>query len=165
MPYTYPRFSAELTTYDYKVSEEVDKMEGAYDYDAVVSVQWPFGFGKSYTSFQYSNLKVSNPRFTPDEEIVITVDVCNTGDCAGKEVVMLFSSDKVASLVPDKRRLRAFDKISLDKGEKKSVTFKLSPRSLAFVNAEGDWVIEKGDFLLQCGTETVEITCSETRKF
>lgn len=165
MPYTYPKYSAELTTYDFKVSEEVDKMEGAYDYDAVVSVQWPFGYGKSYTTFEYSNLKVSANEFTPDQNIIVSVDVKNAGKVDGKEAVLLFSSDLVASIVPDNRRLRAFDKIDLAKGETKTVTFKLSPRDLAFVNEDGNWVIEKGDFVLQCGSETAKITCKETKLF
>ena len=163
MPYTYPRYSAELTTYDFKVSEQVDKMEGAYDYDAVVSVQWPFGYGKSYTTFEYSGMKVSKTSFTPDEDITVSVDVTNTGKVAGKEAVLLFSSDLVASLVPDNRRLRAFDKIELKPGETKTVTFRLTPRDLAFVNASGNWVIEKGDFTLQAGTETARISCTATR--
>lgn len=165
MPYTYPKYSAELTTYDFKVSEEVDKMEGAYDYDAVVSVQWPFGYGKSYTSFEYSNLKVSLNEFNPDQDITVSVDVKNTGKVDGKEAVLLFSSDLVASIVPDNRRLRAFDKIDLAKGESKTVIFKLSPRDLAFVNEDGNWVIEKGDFILQCGNQTAKITCKETKLF
>lgn len=165
MPYTYPRYSAALTTYDYKVSEEVDKMEGAYDYDAVVSVQWPFGYGKSYTTFEYSNMKVSKAQFAPDDEIVVTVDVKNTGKMAGKEAVLLFSSDKVASIVPDNRRLRAFDKIELVPGQTKTVSFTLPARSLAFVGADGKWRIEKGDFTLQTGGCTANVYCTQTKIF
>lgn len=165
MPYTYPRHQAELTTYDFKVSEEVDKMEGAYDYNAVVSVQWPFGYGKSYTTFEYSDMTVSSATFSPDDTLTVTVKVANTGSVAGKETVMLFSSDHVASIVPDNRRLRAFDKIELKPGESKTVTFRITPRDLAFVNADGEWVVEKGDFTLQAGTLTAQVTCTETRKF
>lgn len=163
MPYTYPRYSAELTTYDYKVSEVVDRMEGAYDYDAVVSVQWPFGFGKSYTTFEYSGLAVSSHEFSPEEGITVSVDVKNTGSVAGKEVMMLFSSDKVASIVPDNRRLRAFEKIELQPGETRTVTFRLLPRDLAFVNYDGNWVVERGDFRLQIGTQTTDVTCTATK--
>lgn len=97
MPYTYPRHEAELTTYDYRVSEEMDKMEGAYDYDAVISVQWPFGYGLSYTTFEYSSLVCSHSDFNVQDELTFTVDVTNTGKRTGKEVVMLFSRDMVAS--------------------------------------------------------------------
>ncbi|WP_289630717.1 glycoside hydrolase family 3 N-terminal domain-containing protein, partial [uncultured Muribaculum sp.] len=122
MPYTYPRHQAELTTYDYRVSEEMDKMEGAYDYDAVVSVQWAFGYGLSYTTFKYDNLRCSKSEFGVNDDLVFTIDVTNTGNCSGKEVVMLFSRDMVASLTPDNRRLRAFEKVELKPGETKTVT-------------------------------------------
>lgn len=164
MPYTYPRNSAELTTYDYRVSEEMDKMEGAYDYDAVVSVQWPFGYGLSYTTFEYSNFKVNQPSFTAQDELVFTVDVKNTGALAGKEVVMLFSRDRIASLTPENRRLRAFEKISLQPGETKTVTLTIKGADLAFVGADGKWVLEQGDFRMQSGNQTLNITCSETEK-
>ncbi len=85
MPYTYPRHQAELTTYDYRVSEEMDKMEGAYDYDAVVSVQWAFGYGLSYTTFKYDNLRCSKSEFGVNDDLVFTIDVTNTGNCSGKE--------------------------------------------------------------------------------
>lgn len=164
MPYTYPRHSAELTTYDYKVSEEVDKMEGAYDYNAVVSVQWPFGFGLSYTTFEYSDLTVDKPDFSPTDTITVSVNVTNTGKMAGKEAVMLFSRDKVASLVPDNRRLRAFDKIMLQPGEIRKVTFNIPATELAFVNAQGQWVVEKGEFTLQAGSLITTIRCNATAR-
>lgn len=164
MPYTYPRHSAELTTYDYRVSEEMDKMEGAYDYDAVISVQWPFGYGLSYTTFEYSNFKVNKPLFTAKDELVFTVDVKNTGTRAGKEAVMLFSRDMVASLTPENRRLRAFSKISLQPGETKTVTLTIKGSDLAFVGADGKWVLEQGDFRMQSGNQTLNIACSETEK-
>ena len=84
MPYTYPRNQAELTNYNYRVSEEIDKMEGAYDYDAVVSVQWPFGFGLSYTTFEYSNFKVDKQNFQADAKLIFSVDITNTGNRTGK---------------------------------------------------------------------------------
>ena len=107
LPFTYPKEINSLINYDYKVSEEVEKMEGAYDYDAVVSVQWAFGYGLSYTSFSYSNLKVNKANFTADDELIFTVDVKNTGSRAGKENVLLFNSALIASMTPDSRRLRA----------------------------------------------------------
>ena len=162
MPYTYPRNQAELTTYDFRVSEEIDKMEGAYDYDAVVSVQWPFGFGLSYTTFEYSNFKVNKTAFKADDELEFTIDVTNTGNSTGKEVVMLFSRDMVASMVPENRRLRAFEKIELNPGETKTINFILKASDLAFVGADGKWILEKGDFRMQTGMQLLNITCTDT---
>ena len=165
MPYTYPRHQAELTTYDYRVSEEMDKMEGAYDYDAVVSVQWPFGYGLSYTTFKYDNLRCSKSEFDVNDDLVFTIDVTNTGNCTGKEVVMLFSRDMVASLTPDNRRLRAFQKVELKPGETKTVTLPLKASDLAFVDYDGKWVLEKGQFRIQAGTGVMDITCKNTHKW
>ena len=99
MPYTYPREINSLNTYDYKVSEEVGTMAGAYNYDAKVSLQWPFGYGLSYTTFDYANLRVDKTSFTADDVLTVTVDVKNTGNRAGKEAVLLYSSDLIASIV------------------------------------------------------------------
>ena len=109
-------------TYDYKPCEDLERMQGAYDYDAVMSVQWAFGYGLSYTTFAYDRLSVNKPSFTTGDELVFMVDVTNTGDKAGKESVLLFGSDLVASLTPDIRRLRAFEKVELQPGETKTVT-------------------------------------------
>ncbi len=165
MPYTYPRHQAELTTYDYRVSEEMDKMEGAYDYDAVVSVQWPFGYGLSYTTFKYDNLRCSKSEFGVNDDLVFTIDVTNTGNCTGKEVVMLFSRDMVASLTPDNRRLRAFEKVELKPGETKTVTLPIKASDLAFVDYDGRWVLEKGQFRMQAGTSVMDIACKDTYKW
>ena len=159
LPYTYPRHQAALTTYDYRISEETDTMPGAYDYNAVVSVQWPFGFGLSYTTFEYSNFQCSAQEFGTDTELVFTVDVKNTGEVAGKEVVMLYSRDMVASMVPENRRLRAFDKVEIQPGETVTVTLKIKGSDLAFVNPKGEWTLEPGDFRMQAGNQTLMITC------
>ncbi|MDR0543186.1 MAG: glycoside hydrolase family 3 C-terminal domain-containing protein, partial [Dysgonamonadaceae bacterium] len=165
LPYTYPRYQSSLTTYDYKPSESVDKMEGAYNYDAVISVQWAFGYGLSYTAFEYSNLKADKLIFGANDELTFTVDVKNTGTVKGKESVLLFGSDLVATLTPDNRRLRAFDKIELQPGETKTVSLKLKGSDLAFVGQDGKWVLEAGDFRMQTGNQTLQITCSETKKW
>ena len=165
MPYTYPREINSLNTYDYKVSEEVGTMAGAYNYDAKVSLQWPFGYGMSYTTYEYSNLRVDKTRFTADDVLTVSVDVRNTGSKAGKESVLLYSSDLVASIVPDNRRLRDFTKIELQPGETKTVTFRLPAKSLAFVGADCKWVLEEGDFMLKIGNQTTNVTCSETKKW
>ena len=165
MPYTYPKDINSLVTYDYKPCEDLEKMQGAYDYDAVMSVQWAFGYGLSYTTFAYDRLSVNKPSFTAGDELVFTVDVTNTGDKAGKESVLLFSSDLVASLTPDIRRLRAFEKVELQPGETKTITLKVKGSDLAFVGYDGRWILEKGDFRIQTGKQTLNITCSETKKW
>ena len=163
MPYTYPREINSLNTYDYKVSEEVGTMAGAYNYDAKVSLQWPFGYGLSYTTFEYSNLKVDKATFSADDVLTVSVDVKNTGSRAGKEAVLLYSSDLVASVVPDNRRLRDFTKIELQPGEVKTVTFQLPAKNLAFVGADGKWTLEEGDFILKIGNQTVPTGCERTK--
>ena len=163
MPYTYPREINSLNTYDYKVSEEVGTMAGAYNYDAKVSLQWPFGYGLSYTTYEYSNLKVDKKNFTANDVLTVTVDVKNTGARAGKEAVLLYSSDIVASVVPDNKRLRDFTKIELQPGETKTVTFQLPASKLAFVGADGRWTLEEGDFVLRVGNLTVGTACTATK--
>jgi len=165
LPYTYPREINSLANYDYKVSEEVGTMAGAYNYDAKVSLQWPFGYGMSYTTFAYSNMKVDKTNFTADDILTVTVDVKNTGNRVGKEPVLLYSSDLIASLVPDNKRLREFTKVELQPGEVKTVTFSMPAKSLAFVGADGKWILEEGDFILNTGDQSVKIACSETKKW
>ncbi len=165
LPYTYPRYINSLITYDYKPAENMDKMEGIYDYDAVMSVQWAFGYGLSYTTFEYSNLRVNKTSFATNDILTFTVDVKNTGKVTGKESIMLFTSDKVASLTPDVRRLRAFDKIELKPEETKTVTLTIKGSDLAFVGYDGKWVLEAGEFGVQVGSQTLNITCTDTYKW
>jgi beta-glucosidase len=166
MPYTYPKEINSLITYDYKPCEHIGKqMEGAYNYDAQVSIQWTFGYGLSYTVFTYTNLKVDKQEFTADDILTFTVDVKNIGNRTGKESVLLFSSDRVASLTPDNRRLRAFEKVELEPGETRTVTLKVKGADLAFVGYDGKWILEKGDFRIQAGNQTVNIICKSTKKW
>lgn len=162
MPYTYPKEINSLANYDFKKSEEVGTMEGAYDYNAKITQQWGFGYGLSYTSYKYSNLKVSQSDFRHGDIIKVSVDVKNTGKVAGKESVLLFSSDLISSMVPDGRRLRAFDKIELQPGETKTVTFDLNADDLAFVGYDGKWVLEEGDFKLMIADLSADIHCEKT---
>ena len=162
MPYTYPKEINSLANYDFKKSEEVGTMEGAYDYNAKITQQWGFGYGLSYTSYKYSNLKVSQSDFRHGDIIKVSVDVKNTGKMAGKESVLLFSSDLIASMVPDGRRLRAFDKIELLPGETKTVTFDLKADDLAFVGWDGKWRLEEGDFKLMIADQSADIHCTDT---
>lgn len=162
MPYTYPKEINSLANYDFKKSEEVGTMEGAYDYNAKITQQWGFGYGLSYTSYKYSNLKVSQSDFRHGDIIKVSVDVKNTGKVAGKESVLLFSSDLIASMVPDGRRLRAFDKIELQPGETKTMTFELKADDLAFVGWDGKWRLEEGDFKLMIADQSADIHCTDT---
>ena len=162
MPYTYPKEINSLANYDFKKSEEVGTMEGAYDYNAKITQQWGFGYGLSYTSYKYSNLKVSQSDFRHGDIIKVSVDVKNTGKVAGKESVLLFCSDLIASMVPDGRRLRAFDKIELQPGETKTVTFELKADDLAFVGWDGKWRLEEGDFKLTIADQSADIHCTDT---
>ena len=162
MPYTYPKEINSLANYDFKKSEEVGTMEGAYDYNAKITQQWGFGYGLSYTTYKYSNLKVSQSDFRHGDIIKVSVDVKNTGKVAGKESVLLFSSDLIASMVPDGRRLRAFDKVELLPGETKTMTFELKADDLAFVGWNGKWRLEEGDFKLMIADKSADIHCTDT---
>ena len=163
MPFTYPKYINSLATYDYKPCENIGQMGGNYNYDAVMDVQWPFGFGLSYTTYNYSNLKVDKSQFTADDELVFTVDVTNTGKVAGKESVLLFSKDMVASSTPDNIRLRNFEKIELQPGETQTVTLKLKGSDLAFVGYDGKWRLEQGDFKVKCGDQWIDLQCTATK--
>lgn len=165
LPITYPKEINSLITYDYKVSEQVGTMAGAYDYNAQVAWLYPFGFGLSYTDFDYSNLRVDKANFGPDDTLTIEVDVTNTGKVKGKESVLLYSSDLVASQVPDNRRLRAFDKIELKPGETKTVKFTVPASDLAFVDYHGNWILEAGDFNITVGNLTVPVVCTATKRY
>lgn len=163
MPFTYPRFINSLATYDYKPCENMGQMGGNYNYDAVMDVQWPFGYGLSYTTYEYTNLKVNKTSFGVDDELVFSVDVKNTGNRAGKEAVLLFSKDLVASSTPDNIRLRNFTKVSLLPGETKNVVMKIKASDLAFVGYDGKWRLEKGDFKVKCGNLWIDLQCKETK--
>ena len=128
-----------------------------------MDIQWPFGFGLSYTTYKYANLKLDKTTFNADDELTFTVDVTNTGKMAGKESVLLFSKDLVASSTPDNIRLRNFDKISLEPGETKTVTLKLKGSDMAFVGYDGKWRLEEGDFKFKCGDQWIDLKCNETK--
>lgn len=162
MPYTYPSEINSLANYDFKKSEEVGTMEGAYDYNARITQQWGFGTGLSYTTFEYANLRVDKAHFTKDDVLTVSVDVTNKGRMSGKESILLYSSDLIASMTPDGRRLRQFDKISLNPGETRTVTLQLPASDLAFVGYDGHWRLEEGNFLLTVGSLSTQVTCDQT---
>ena len=163
LPYTYPREINSLNTYDYKVSEEVGTMAGAYNYDAKVSLQWPFGYGLSYTTFEYSNITVDKEEFTADDTLFVGVEIKNTGKRTGKEVVLLYSSDLVASVVPDNKRLRDFSKVELEPDQDVAVIFEIPAKELAYVGADGKWILEEGNFILKIGNLTIPARCTKTK--
>ena len=171
LPFTYSKHINALHTYDYKVSEHRETMGGSYNYDAVMDVQWPFGHGLSYTTFAYPNLQVTchserseeSVSFKDGDVLKVSVDVTNTGKRAGKEAVLLYSSDLVASLIPDVKRLRGFEKIALEPGETRTVTFELPASDLAFVGADGRWRLEAGEFRIGAGGLGKLVKCTETK--
>ena len=163
LPYTYPREINSLNTYDYKVSEEVGTMAGAYNYDAKVSLQWPFGYGLSYTTFEYSNITVDKEEFTADDTLFVGVEIKNTGKRTGKEVILFYSSDLVASVVPDNKRLRDFLKVELEPDQDVAVIFEIPAKELAYVGADGKWILEEGDFILKIGNLTIPARCTKTK--
>eukprot|EP00796_Vickermania_ingenoplastis_P000263 gene263-137_t len=165
LPFTYPKHSGALATYDYKPCQSRPVMEGNYNYEAVMDVLYPFGYGLSYTTFQYSNLTIDKPEFKAGDELHFSVRVKNTGAREGKEAVLLYTSDLVATITPDIRRLRAFTKISLQPGEEQTVRLAVKGSDLAFVGYDNHWVLEKGAFVATCGGQFVEFCCAETRRW
>lgn len=158
LPYSYPLFQNALTNYNFKPSQVQDNAQGAYNYVGVVKNLFDFGHGLSYTTFETSQLKVDATQVGRSDSLTISVKVKNTGKVAGKETVMLFSKDHYASLSPDIKRLRRFEKVNLSAGETKELTFTLPVQELAFVNADLETVVEPGTFDLMIGNEKVEIT-------
>ena len=142
LPFTYPRNSNDLVTYDHKFAETKDKNFGFNAFNP----QWQFGDGLSYTTFEYSNLQVNDTVF--NSEVKVTVTVTNTGTRDGKEAVLLFSEDHVASITPSVKRLRKFEKINLKAGESKEVSFVVTAKDLAFLDAKFNWITEEGKFSL-----------------
>ena len=162
LPFTYPKFTNKFAVYDYKPAENQGVMQGSYNYSAQMAVQWPFGHGMSYTAFEYSNMTVSAKEFDSEDVLKVTVDVTNVGERAGKESVLLFSSDLYASSTPDVRRLRAFDKVDLQPAETATVEFEVNAKDLAFANYYGKWTLEEGDFILSVGKLSQQVRCTET---
>lgn len=146
LPYTYPRTTNSLVNYYHKYTETLQ-----FDETAGYNPQWEFGYGLSYTQFTYSNLKLSNTTLTNSKAINVSVDVSNTGKVTGKETVLLYVSDEVASITPEVKRLRAFEKIELQPGQTKTVSFTIDKEKLSFINAQLQRVTEPGDFSVSVG--------------
>lgn len=166
LPYTYPLNVNALSTYDYKASEQTGTMAGAYDYNAAITDQWPFGHGLSYTTFKYGNLRVNKDKFADGDKLTFSVDVTNTGSRKGKETVMLYTSDLVASrLVPDNRRLRAFEKVEIEPGQTRTVNLTIPASDLAYVGPDGRWILEEGNFRANIGGLDKTITCTASKEY
>ena len=158
LPYTYPAYPNSLIPYYFKPSEVQNNSQGAYNYVGEVNNLYDFGFGLSYSEFTYSNLETNNEQFNLDDSIKISVNVKNSGKIDGSETVQLYSSDLYASLTPDVKRLRDFDKIELKAGEMKTITFELPVSELAFANSDNQFVVESGKFKLSIDNLSKEIT-------
>ena len=163
LPYTYPKWINSITTYDHKPSEKTETMAGAYDYSSDIDVQWPFGYGMSYTTFEYSDITINKSEFTPEDEITVSVTVKNTGNREGKEAVIFYSSDLVASVTPDALRVRGFNKINLQPRESTQVSFTIPASDLAFVGADHKWRVEEGEFTFTLGTQRINAKCTQTK--
>ncbi|UII28104.1 glycoside hydrolase family 3 C-terminal domain-containing protein [Fulvivirga maritima] len=158
LPYSYPRYTGDLIKYDFKYSEAI-KEDVPNEYTlGEFSGQWPFGHGLSYTTFEVTDLKSDKTIFSQSDELNITAKVKNTGKREGKVTIELYSSDLYASITPNNKRLKRFEKISLKPGEEKTVSFKIAPKDLAFVNAEGKKVTEPGDFVFTVKDKKVKVT-------
>lgn len=146
LPFTYPRHPNDLVTYDHKFTETLGA-EGAPGFRP----QWEFGHGLSYTTFAYGDLRLGAERIGPADSLAVQVTVTNTGPRAGQEAVLLFTRQHYASVTPPVRRLRAFEKIALEPGASRTVTFTLPASDLRFVARDGRLVLEPGDFDVMVG--------------
>lgn len=156
LPYTYPQYPNALFTYYHKPSESRSTTEGVYNYDADYNPQYVFGHGLSYTTFKYSPVKLSTATLEKNQVLDITVEVTNTGKVTGKESVLLFTSDLVASLIsPDVKRLRGFEKIELKAGETKTVNFKITRDDIGFIDPDGKKTTEDGEFTIRIADQKI----------
>jgi beta-glucosidase len=147
LPYTYQKYGGNMLTYLHKKTDIRDVNWGYNGF----TPQYQFGFGLSYTSFEYSNINFNTDTLSGDKQLVVSIDVKNTGKIAGKEIVELYSSDLIASIAPDVIRLIGFTKINLEPGETKKVTFTIDKKDLAFVDINNKWVNEDGTFKISIG--------------
>lgn len=149
LPYNYPRYPNALIPYIHKHSEEQTAAEGVYNYEADYSPQFSFGDGLSYTTFEFTDLKIDKKSIDKTGKINVQVKVTNTGKRKGKEVVELYTSDLYATgITPDVKRLRRFEKIELEPGEMRTVSFILNAEDLAYINRDGKSIVEPGEFEL-----------------
>lgn len=153
LPYTYPKYDGVIEFYDHPKS--VDRSGKTYGFDAF-DPEWEFGFGLSYTDFSYSNLRLDQTSMGTDGSVKVTVDVTNSGERRGKEVVQLYVSDKKASIVPAGKRLVDFKKLDLAPNETQSVEFMISLADLMFADQNGSMMYELGTFMVEINGDTLE---------
>ena len=153
LPYTYPAYPNSLAVYCHKYADEQRNTDATYAYESDYNPEFVFGHGLSYTSFAYSGAQLTRE----GDDIVIAVDVANTGDRAGREVVQLYSRDLYASLIPDVRRLRRFGAVELLPGQTRTVEFRLTTDDLAFYGLDNRRIVEPGEFLFEIGASSADI--------
>lgn len=158
LPYNYPRYPNSLEKYNRKYTESISEGEQNDDakYEKSYLPQYEFGTGLSYTTFKYSNIKIDKKEISSSDEITVTVEVTNSGFKEGKESVLLYLSDNVASITPEFKSLKRFEKVNLAPSETKTITFTLTPQDLKFVNNDLKWISEKGTYTIQIGNQKVE---------
>ena len=143
LPYTYPRYNGVIMHYDHKQSELLNANTWEENY---YNPQWDFGFGLSYTTFEYSNMKLSSKTINSDNELLISIDIKNTGNIIGKEVVQLYIRDHYATISPSLKKLKRFTKIELEPLEERTVSFTINNDDLKFYGKQNKWITEEGKF-------------------
>ena len=143
LPYTYPRYNGVIMHYDHKQSELLNANIWK---DNFYNPQWDFGFGLSYTTFEYSNMKLSSKTINSDNELLVSIDIKNTGNIIGKEVVQLYIRDHYATISPSLKKLKRFIKIELKPSQVKTVNFTISSDDLKFYGKQNKWINEEGKF-------------------
>ena len=158
LPITFPTEEGQLPlTYNHHPTGR-----GNDYYDLSGEPLYPFGFGLSYTSFEYSDLKLSKHQFTKKETLEVSVTITNTGKYAGEEVVQLYLRDKVGSLVLPVKSLKDFKKVFLNVGESKKIKFLINNEKLSFYNAKLVWDSEPGDFDIMIGASSADIRLKDS---
>lgn len=165
LPFTFPRYVNSLTNYIHKPSDQQNNPQGAYDYSADYNPQYDFGYGLSYTEFNYRDLSTDKTEYLPGDTILVSVTLRNSGKMEGKEVVQVYVSDLVASLTPDMKRLRAFEKVSLLKGEEKKVECRIPMTDLSFVDSDNKNTLEEGDYLIRVADLQTKVHLKRPSKF
>lgn len=148
LPITYPRSPNGITLYDYKPLEKFD----SNDYNPL----WPFGYGLSYTKFNYNNLKLSRNKIKESDELTVTIDVKNVGKIAGKEVVQLYLTDLYGSVTRPNKQIKGFQKVYLNPDEVKTVSFKINKDHLSFIGQNNKRIVEPGEFKITIGNESTD---------